>query len=310
MKGLCTALLGLGMLAGVTALAAAEGEREKLQGTWRRTAGKRDGKTVPDKPVTLVIAGKKYVVKEGDEVINEGTVRVGTKSNPRAIDLRSSAEDGSVIRGLFRFKEGKLETCFARANAARPTAFASRAGSGHALLSWEREQPAEATARTAPAKEGDAGKKGGGASATDASALDEVARRYQALPNSPAPQIVVIEEVKGPDLLLRICVPIAKEVAEEFEIKVGDEIQKATRTKRVYVTECKMVTGNVKDLRVLTEEGKLARIGADEQPAGLKKGEAILMSGSAEVDPSYLQVYKPGTLIFVPQRGPAVPASE
>jgi uncharacterized protein (TIGR03067 family) len=298
MKRFTASFLALGLSLSVfVSLGAAETDKEKLQGAWQRVSGVRDGKRMTAKSaggVTLTIEGKNFVLKQGDKVINEGTLGIGTKSNPRAIDLRSSGDEGA-IRGLFRFKEGKLETCFATPGAARPASFSSRAGTGQSLFTWERAEAASAadtspTAKSAPAP---------AAPAAGPSPLDQVVRMRDRLPKSPPPVQVIVNAVKGTEFELQRTFSVFVPATETFRVQVNGQFEDRQRTVMKPAMRQVVLKGTIKDLRLWTVDGKLVPVEPEQVADVLRKGEPILLSETPEVDPAYLQIYKAGTVVFI-----------
>jgi len=128
---------------------AAKAHLARLQGTWRLVSLEANGQKVPDKEIKDVIRtinGDKYEVTRGGKPAGKGSLTLDPTTSPKAMDAESTirGQDGSTktakILGIYELDDDTLKTCFADPGKDRPTAFATKAGSGHRLFVWKREK--------------------------------------------------------------------------------------------------------------------------------------------------------------------------
>jgi uncharacterized protein (TIGR03067 family) len=128
-----------------------------LEGDWRFTSLEVDGAAVaPDMlgQSRLLIDGDRFRT-ESPEANWEGIFTVDAEASPAAIDIEfvSGPDAGETCHGIFRLDGDSLQLCLGVVGAPRPEAFATRAGSGHALERLHRAskaRPAEVTGGTPP----------------------------------------------------------------------------------------------------------------------------------------------------------------
>jgi len=120
-------------------------ELEKFTGTWKAISSERDGKQLPEDEVNkvqLIVKGKKYQLKTGDQVI-EGTHKLDPTKQPKQIDaVRSEGPDaGKTLHGIYELNDEMFRVCFAPPGKDRPTTFATKEGEGQRLLTFKRAKP-------------------------------------------------------------------------------------------------------------------------------------------------------------------------
>lgn len=133
------------------------GTTRSLQGTWQYLTVKVSAKALPKRALagsSLAIEGTTFRVVSPDETY-QGTFTVDDRATPSTIDIAfaDGPAQGTCL-GIFELENDSLTLCLGRAGDARPTAFVSKAGSGHALETLRRAKarPAGAKARPASAK--------------------------------------------------------------------------------------------------------------------------------------------------------------
>lgn len=287
------------------AATAAEGDQDKLQGVWRRVSGMENGKRMSAtkaKGVTLTITGSRFTITRGDQTLNDGVVRLDTESMPAVLDLAASerGNEGSVLRGIYKFEGERLVTCVARAGAARPTRFEARAGSGRSLMTWVRETDAVAS-KESPREEPPQ------PASEEESPLTVASRLQRRLPGSSPPIQVIVGKSGPQEFEVSRFVTAIVPVTEVYDVNVGGKVEKRQRTGYKNVHKTVMMKMLTKHLRVWTEDGKLVEVEPQLLPSLLRKGEPILMAESPNVDLRHMEIYKPGTAILVPPEGPPPP---
>lgn len=123
---------------------AAKKELEAIKGTWIVVLAERDGKDVTDKEVRLTFdAAGKAVVKKGDKLLFEGTIKIDPTKKPKTLDATQTSEGdnkGKTIPGIYVLEGDTLKVCSTAPGKDRPTEFSSKAGSGHFLREYKREK--------------------------------------------------------------------------------------------------------------------------------------------------------------------------
>jgi uncharacterized protein (TIGR03067 family) len=118
-------------------------ERQKMEGTWEVVSIEIDGNKLPmeeGKKSCVVLKGDKYTVKEGDNVIDEGTGTIDPTTKPKSLDAVPGKGDnkGKTMPGIYELKGDEMRVCFARPGNARPTEFSSK--NGQILLVYKRSK--------------------------------------------------------------------------------------------------------------------------------------------------------------------------
>jgi uncharacterized protein (TIGR03067 family) len=127
-----------------------------LEGEWRFTAQEIDGTAMPAETLAqsrLLIDGDRFRM-ESPEATYEGIFTIDVEATPSHIDIEfvEGPEAGNRCEGIFQLNGDELALCLGVVGASRPSSFATRPGSGHALQRLCRasaERPANVTGGTA-----------------------------------------------------------------------------------------------------------------------------------------------------------------
>lgn len=144
-----------------------------LEGEWRFEALQVDGNDMP-----AAMLGESKLLLDGDRfhmdsagAVYDGRFTIDAAARPMHIDIDfiEGPEAGNHAYGLFELDGDRLTICLGLVGAARPTTFATKPGSGHALERLRRTSaarpagvtggvavPVEAAAAAAPSAFGDA----------------------------------------------------------------------------------------------------------------------------------------------------------
>jgi uncharacterized protein (TIGR03067 family) len=128
-----------------------------LEGDWRYDALEIDGAAVPAAALTqsrLLFDGDRFRV-ESPEGTYEGVFAIDADARPPQISIEfvEGPEAGNRCDGLYELDGDRLTLCLGVVGASRPTTFATRPGSGHALERLRRAsaaRPANVTGGTPP----------------------------------------------------------------------------------------------------------------------------------------------------------------
>jgi uncharacterized protein (TIGR03067 family) len=134
------ALLLLAPAALLRADDAPKGDKD-LDGDWEVVSAIQDGKEQPppDRKQLVSVMGEKIVFKDGDET-HTGALKLDPTKTPRTFDLTpdDGPEKGKTTRGIYEIKGDEMRVCHGDAGADRPKEFASKQGSGLALVTLKR----------------------------------------------------------------------------------------------------------------------------------------------------------------------------
>ena len=127
----------------------ANGDREKLRGTWLTVSLVNDGKTLADEktpaasgPVTkLVYDGNKWWVKVGDKTVASGIFAIDATKSPKEMDIfdESGMKNDKTKFGIYEVKDDTYKYCLAPAGKPRPKGFVSKPGTGDSFGVMKRE---------------------------------------------------------------------------------------------------------------------------------------------------------------------------
>jgi uncharacterized protein (TIGR03067 family) len=149
------AVAGQAGFAGWPALARHVEQLRALEGEWHIAALEIDGTAVPRGALAasrILIDGDRFRT-ESPEATYEGIFTVDAERTPAHIDIEfvEGPEAGNWSYGIYELRGDRLTLCLGLAGASRPAAFATTAGSGHALERLRRAsaaRPAHVTGGT------------------------------------------------------------------------------------------------------------------------------------------------------------------
>lgn len=137
-------LIGLPLLLGADdPRSELKSELKKMEGAWTIESIEKDG-TVLDatklRKRSVVIQGDRYVVREGNQVIEAGSYRVDPKQSPKTIDIlpTSGPFAGKVLLGIYQMSEDERAICYAPPGAPRPRVFKTAPNSGEIFIIYKR----------------------------------------------------------------------------------------------------------------------------------------------------------------------------
>jgi uncharacterized protein (TIGR03067 family) len=121
-------------------------EQKKLTGTWSMTSFVMDGNKVPEEEVKkfkLILDGDKYTLKQEDNILSKGTVKLDLTKKPKTLDITPSEGDGKgqAMLGIYELNGDTYKVCYAPPGKDRPTKFESESGSENNLLVFKRDKP-------------------------------------------------------------------------------------------------------------------------------------------------------------------------
>jgi len=114
----------------------AQGDQEKLQGTWQMVRAEVAGKEVSQ------IALRDTRMRISKDSSSLGTFRLDPTKEPKAIDMTPAfgPNKGKTVLGIYEIEGDDLKICVAMPGKERPTEFTTKSGSGHALDVYRREK--------------------------------------------------------------------------------------------------------------------------------------------------------------------------
>jgi uncharacterized protein (TIGR03067 family) len=122
---------------------------DKLQGTWDVTSLEADGQKMPALPgAKIMVKGRRFTsIAMG--ATYEGTVEIDQRKKPKTLDLVFTAgpEKGNRNVGIYKLDAAVWTICLATRGDTRPRTFATKAGTGLALETLEREGAGPKTAK-------------------------------------------------------------------------------------------------------------------------------------------------------------------
>jgi uncharacterized protein (TIGR03067 family) len=125
---------------------AARQELLHLQGTWRLESFE-DGRkaALPNlKKRTFFVGGEVFLVREGDKILQAGTLRLAPSKAPKAVDavVRKGLHEGATMLGIYELKGDRLTVCFDPDGDGRPKEFAAKPDAALFVAVYRRARPA------------------------------------------------------------------------------------------------------------------------------------------------------------------------
>jgi uncharacterized protein (TIGR03067 family) len=121
-------------------------ERKQIEGTWRIVTLEVNGNKAMEedaKKLTVVNgADGTWSLLSEDKEISKGTSTIDPMKKPKTIDFTATEGEGKGKQylGIYELSEKTRKMCFAPPEKERPTEFSSMPGSGHILVTFEREK--------------------------------------------------------------------------------------------------------------------------------------------------------------------------
>jgi uncharacterized protein (TIGR03067 family) len=121
-------------------------DRKKYEGTWRAVSLAVDGNKAAAQDaqkITVINHGDgTWVVRADGKEVWKGTSRIDPMKQPKAIDFvpTEGMDAGQTFLGIYEIDRDTRKLCFAPPGKDRPAEFASKPGSGHILVVFEREK--------------------------------------------------------------------------------------------------------------------------------------------------------------------------
>ncbi len=135
------------LAAGLSAGQVPKDRSKDLTGIWLAATYALDGKaaTAADlKKVRLIIEDDRtFKAQNAGQTFLAGTIKLAPNDNPRAMDITYTEGDlkGKTALAIYELIGDTLRICRAAPGKPRPTAFASKPGSGLTLMTWKRTMP-------------------------------------------------------------------------------------------------------------------------------------------------------------------------
>lgn len=118
---------------------------DELRGSWKQVSKERNGEKLDVKEVVCTFGDGTFQTKTAGTASESGTIRVDVDKKPKTYDVTITGEfkeKGDTYHGIFVVDGDTLKTCVnSNAGEARPTEFATQAGSGHQMIVWKRVKP-------------------------------------------------------------------------------------------------------------------------------------------------------------------------
>ncbi|MCS6975477.1 MAG: TIGR03067 domain-containing protein [Gemmatales bacterium] len=118
-------------------------ELKKMEGTWSIESIEKDGQLMDATKLrkrSVVIQGDRYIVKEGNDILEAGTYRVDPKQSPKHIDIRPTSGPfaGRVLLGIYQLGDDERAICYAPPGSPRPKVFKTNPNSGEIFIIYKR----------------------------------------------------------------------------------------------------------------------------------------------------------------------------
>jgi uncharacterized protein (TIGR03067 family) len=120
-------------------------ELAALRGTWAVVLAERDGEKLSDEQVKgvrfTIEENGKALVKKGEQVVFEGTIKIDPTKTPKTEDATQTSEGekkGKTTLSIYEIEGDALKICSAEPGKDRPAEFSAKPGSGHFLRNRRR----------------------------------------------------------------------------------------------------------------------------------------------------------------------------
>jgi uncharacterized protein (TIGR03067 family) len=120
---------------------------KQLEGTWEVVSVTQDGRKVAPEgqgKTQFIVKDGKWRVKKGDQMVEEGTLKIDPSTTPHTIDVMPTTGEhkGQTMHGIYEVKGDTARDCFAmQAGKQRPKSFSADQGSGSRLTEYRRVRP-------------------------------------------------------------------------------------------------------------------------------------------------------------------------
>jgi uncharacterized protein (TIGR03067 family) len=119
-------------------LKSTQADLDLMQGEWKITELIGNGSPADAETTSrlgLTVKGNAYEVT-GPDGGDQGTFTLNESARPRQVDVTN--KDGTHLRGIYEFADGKMRSCYALNEGPRPTDFTTSEGSNRILIVYER----------------------------------------------------------------------------------------------------------------------------------------------------------------------------
>ena len=104
-----------------------------MQGTWKWVTqeGAQHPASAEDlEKTTIMFSGDKWIIRDGDKVIQAGTQKLNATKKPSQIDTVATEgpDKGDIMLGIYELKGDTLKVCFDPKGKERPSSFTAKAG--------------------------------------------------------------------------------------------------------------------------------------------------------------------------------------
>lgn len=125
----------------------ARNDLQRLQGTWRLESFDDAKKTKIDPAKrTLFVGAELSILRDGDKVLQIGTLRLTTGKTPRRIDVavRKGQHEDTTMLGIYELTDDTLKVCIDPEGEGRPSKFESKADTSRYVAVYKRvKRPGE-----------------------------------------------------------------------------------------------------------------------------------------------------------------------
>jgi uncharacterized protein (TIGR03067 family) len=121
-------------------------DRKTYTGTWQVVSLEVNGNKSSDEDARKITvenqADGTWIIKVDDKEVSRGTSTIDPTKKPKTIDFVPATGDsqGRTHLGIYELTEKTRKLCFAEPDKERPTEFSAQAGTGHVLVTFERQK--------------------------------------------------------------------------------------------------------------------------------------------------------------------------